>query len=392
MSNGEIKEKYVVLLPEASGRQVLPMAKAFYDLGCYVITVQEHKSDLGYKTKYASEKYVKSGVDTEEVVATKFYTQLLQEKKIDLVVPLSDFSAGIFARMKSSVESEGKTVIATNEYKVFMDAFDKLHTMKICMANNIPCPYTLDAVSTIDDVPDDLKYPVLLKPRSSCGSIGLHIASDKESLKQYIEQVHSEKLGDVLVQEFIPQSGRQYNAHFVLDSNHNVKSAVLAEKCRWFPIDGGASTLCRTIHNQKILDECEKLLKVIGWVGYCDLDLMEDPRDGSVRIIEINARISANVKLCMTAGVNIAEQLLQLYRGEKVREKLEYDDDIRLRCVHTDLLWFIKSPKRFDSNPSWFSLKRTTDQIWMWNDPAPFFSFSFQAIRRYKKEMKKRVR
>ena len=392
MLNRDINKKYVVLLPEASGRQVLPMAKAFYELGCDVITVQEHKADLGNKTKYAAKKYVIEGVDTDECVATEFYTALLKKEHIDLVIPLSDFSAGIFARMKSEVEANSSTVIATNEYKVFMDAFDKLNTMKICMANGIPCPYTLDAVSSIEDVPETLKYPVLLKPRSSCGSIGLHIAQDRESLKKYIEQVHSENLGEVLVQEFIPQSGRQYNAHFVLDKNHTVKSAVLAEKCRWFPIDGGASTLCRTIHNSQILDECEKLLKVIGWVGYCDLDLMEDPRDGSIRVIEINARISANVKLCMAAGVNIAEQLLQLYRGETVSDKLVYGDDVRLRCMHTDLLWFIKSPKRFKSDPSWFSLRRTTDQIWMWSDPAPFFSFSIQALGRYRKEMKKRER
>ena len=196
----------------------------------------------------------------------------------------------------------------------------------------------------------------------------------------------------MLVQEFIPQSGKQYNAHFLLDTNHEVKTAILAEKCRWFPIDGGASTFCRTIHNNAILKPCEKLLKIIGWVGYCDIDLMEDPRDGSVRIIEINARISANVQLCFDAGVDIAKQLLQLYSGEEVAECLDYKDDVRLRCILTDFLWLLKSPNRFKSDPSWFSLKRTYDQIGAWDDIKPFIYFCLEAPFKYRREMKKRKR
>lgn len=381
-----------VLLPEASGRQVLPMAKALHRLGCEVHTVQDRKSDLGYVTRFADKKFAVDKVDSNEQVAAKVYDTLVAREKYDLIIPLSDFSAGLFAKRKAKIESCMKTKVATNDLSVFWDAFDKLNTMRICMQNDIPCPYTLEAVSSIEDVPMDMAYPVLLKPRSSCGSIGLHIAKDRTELDGYIKKSAEDCVGEILVQEFIPQSGKQYNAHFVLDANSHVKTAILAEKVRWFPIDGGASTLCRTIHNDAILSICKKLLQTIGWVGYCDIDLMEDPRDGSVRVIEINARISANVKICYAAGANIAKQLLQLYFGEKVDECLTYQDDIRLRCLHTDLLWFIKSPNRFKSTPSWFSLRRTTDQIFSWSDPVVFFTFSFQSLFKYKREMKKRER
>lgn len=381
-----------VLLPEGSSRQVLPMARMLSNAGCEVTTVQEKKSDLGYATRFAAKKINKPGIDTDLETATIFYRELCENNSYDLIIPLSDFSATIFAKDKQQLESNGRTKVAVNELSIFLQAADKLNTMLVCMKNNIPCPYTLEAVSSIDDVPLDLKYPVIIKPRSSCGSIGLHKAMNRNELKGYIEQVHNEGLGEVLVQEFIPQTGKQYNAHFVLDTNHEVKTAILAEKCRWFPIDGGASTLCRTIHNKDILASCERLLKTIGWVGYCDIDLMEDPRDGSVRVIEINARISANVQLCFDAGADIAKQILQLYSGEKVTEYLEYKDDVRLRCILTDFLWFLKSPNRFKSDPSWFSLKRTYDQIGAWDDMKPFIYFCLSAPLKYKREMKKRER
>lgn len=380
-----------VLLPESSGRQVLPMAKAFKKLGCHVTTVQGTKSDLGNVTRFADKKIVVKGVDDDLSVAETFYSDLVKNEHFDVVVPLSDFSAGIFAKLKADVEKQG-TYIATNDYPVFMQAFDKLNTMKVCMANGIPCPFTLDEVNSIDDVPQEVKYPVLLKPRSSCGSIGLHIANSRDELAKYIEQVHGENLGNVLVQEFIPQNGKQYNAHFVLDENHQVKTAVLTEKCRWFPLDGGASTCCKTIHNEQILETCSRMLKIMGWVGYCDIDLMEDPRDGVVKVIEINARISANVKLCYAVGIDIAKQILELATDKSVTAYGQYKEDTRMRCLHTDLLWFLKSPNRFRTTPNWFSVVRTTDQIFDLFDPKPFITFSIQAVLKYKREMKKRAR
>lgn len=381
-----------VLLPEGSSRQVLPMARYLTKAGCEVTTVQEKKTDLGSVTRFAANKIIIPGVDTDLDVAVPFYRALCQKHTYDLIIPLSDFSAKIFANEKASIERNGNTKIAVNELNVFLQASDKLNTMLACMKNNIPCPWTLEKVSSINDVPKDMKYPVIIKPRSSCGSIGLHLARNRKELKGYIEQIHNEGLGGVLVQEFIPQTGKQYNAQFLLDPKHEVKMAVLAEKCRWFPVDGGASTLCRTIHNDKIMKVCESLLKTIDWIGYCDIDLMEDPRDGIVKIIEINPRISANIKLCYSAGADIAKQLLQLYSGKEVTGFSAYKDDVRLRCIHTDLLWFLKSSDRFRTDPSWFSIKHTHDQIGAWDDIKPFIYFSLEAPLKYRREMKKRKR
>lgn len=381
-----------VLLAESSSRQVLPIAKSFHKIGCKVTTVQESRMDLGYKTKYATQKICINGVDHITSIARKSYNEILQNDNYKLVVPLSDFTAEIFSKNKKDFESKYKVKIAVNDFNVFNKAFDKYQTMKICMENDINCPKTFLDLTENSLMNNIINYPVLIKPKSSCGSIGIHIAHNYEELQNAIMLLEQDNLGEYLVQEFIPQNGKQYNAHFFLDDKSNVKTSLIAEKCRWFPIDGGASTLCRTIHNEDIISMCTKLLKLIGWVGYCDIDLMEDPRDNSIKIIEINARISANVKICFEAGIDISKQLLQLYSGQNVSEYLDYKDDIRLRCIHTDLLWFIKSKEKLKSSPSWFSCKNTTDQIFDIRDIRPFFSFSIKSLLKYRSEMKKRRR
>jgi len=73
-----------------------------------------------------------------------------------------------------------------------------------------------------------------------------------------------------------------------------------------------------------------------------------------------------------------------------VTRYLDYAQDVRLRCLHTDLLWFIKSKDRLKTQPSWFSFKNTNDQIFSLSDPLPWFTFSLQAMMKYKNEMEKR--
>ena len=55
-----------------------------------------------------------------------------------------------------------------------------------------------------------------------------------------------------------------------------------------------------------------------------------------------------------------------------------------------DVLWFIKSPNRFNSDPSWFSNKNTKDQMFSWDDPLPWFAFLFQGMFKLKKKLKDR--
>lgn len=377
-----------VLLMEASSRQVLPMARAFYKKGYEVSVVCGNKFDLGSVTRFKNNCYVIEHVDDDIEIANKFYNELIADKKYNIIVPLSDFSAHIAAINKTRWTGFG-CYVAVNDKEVFNLAYDKLKTMCVCMENGIPCPKTI-IFDNVDDIKFEiLKYPVVIKPRSSCGSIGFHIVSDKESLKKLLTDSSH---GPLLVQEFVPQNGRQYNAHFVLDNEHNVKTAVCTEKCRWFPLDGGASTLCRTIDNKYILDICEKLLRKIRWIGYCDIDLMEDPRDGSIRVIEINARISANVKICFAVGADVAQQIIELSEQKEVTKFSIGKKEKRLRCIHTDFLWFLKSSKRMKAAPSWFNFANTTDQIFSIDDMMPFIVFSFMSLFKYRREMKKRER
>jgi len=377
-----------VLLTEGGSRQTLPMAKAFSELGCRVTTLNSSSLDVGNVSKYPTKKIIGRCTPNDHSGTKNEIERILKNEKYDLVVPMSDFTASLLSKNKAFFSQYAE--IATTDWEIFNNAFDKLNTMKICMDNGIPCPKTILNVESVDDL-KEMKFPVVIKPRSGWGSIGFNIVESKEKLSKILKTTDT-TLGPMFVQEYIPQTAKQFNAHMFLDSNHNVKTALITEKNRWFPIDGGASTLSITVDRPDIVDICSRLLKEMKWVGYCDVDLILDPRDDVPKIIEINARISANVKICYLVGVNIARQIVESYLGNDVTQYDTYKKDVRLRSMHTDLLWFLKSKSRLKIKPSWFSFKHTSDQIFSLTDIKPWFAFTIQAFKNYRNEMRKRKR
>lgn len=380
--------KIRVLLLEGYARQILPMAKAFRKLGCVVTTLNASKLDVGYVSRYPNHKIIGCCSRDDYEGTVNFVRNLLKTGEYDLVVPTVDFSAELLSKNKEEFSQYAK--IASNDWLVYEIAQDKLKTMEVCMKNNIPCPITLFNINSIEDVmKSKIKYPIIIKPRIGYGAIGFKKIDSEKELIDIIKKNHV-KIQDYVIQEYIPQTDLQYEAAMFIDNSNNVKSSLVFSKNRWFPIEGGSSTLNITVDCPDIVETCTRLLKKIGWRGCADIDLIRDPRDGVAKVMEINPRVSGSVKICFEAGINLAKQIIEKEFGKEVTKYEKYKIGQRLRCSQTDFLWFIKSPNRFKAIPSWFSIKNTKDHTFSIFDPLPWFAFSVQGLLRFNKEMKKR--
>lgn len=377
-----------ILLADGHARQALALARAFKEIGCTIAAVCESGLDVCSKSRYVDIVILDDSIRERPDLRIERVIQEISDGTYTLVVPCSDRTAEQLAIKKDIVESFAKVSVVDKE--LFYMAYDKLQTMRICMENGIPCPRTFFDCRTVDDVIGrNLSFPLIIKPRSSYGAIGLHRFDDKHRLKAYLE-AHSEKIENMVIQEYIPQTDLQYEAAMFVDNNNEIKSAMIFEKNRWFPVHGGSSTLNTSIKDKDIAENCSKLVQAIEWRGCCDIDLIRDPRDGVVKVMEINPRMSGSTKIVIMSGVNLALQLLQMARGEKVTGFHDYKEGMRLRCLYTDFLWFLKSENRFKAKPSWFSMKNTCEQVFSWEDPIPFLVFSIGSLLKLKKELEKR--
>lgn len=376
-----------VLLVDGGSQQVLPLTKAFRELGCDVTVYCGSKLDVGYASKYTSHRILDC-FDREKTNDTYLgIKKAIEQGKYNLVIPMSDFPAGILAEHKTKFTPYA--YICVNDLPIFELASDKLQTMRICMEKGLPCPKTVIA----DDIDDlDLNgwlYPMVVKPRTGYGANGFSIVQDEEELRRVFAATRK-KFGPPLIQEYIPQTGQQYQVEMFMDKEGNCKSFVLMDKLRWYPLDGGPSTINMTVKDEKIREDCIALLQAMHWRGYASFDLIRDPRDGTAKILEINPRINGTIKICFFAGVNMALQHLQDAFDEEVTDFPDYKEGLYLRYFHKDILWFIKSKDRFKAKPSWFSWKNTTDEIASIRDIKPFLTYSIEVVKKLAHDREKR--
>lgn len=376
-----------VLLIDGGSRQVLPMIKGFSMHGCYVTVYCSSKLDVGYVYKYTDKK-VMGVFNPADVDATyRGIKGEIETGNYDLVVPMNDFAATILSKHRD--EFSKFAYIAVNSPEKFLLASDKLKTMQICMDNGIPCPKTAVFSDIADFCDDGWSYPLVIKPRSGYGANGFHTVQSREELERLFT-LTEKKFGASLVQEYIPQSSSQYQVEMVMGRDGECKCFVLMDKLRWYPIDGGSSTINVTLNDEKIKSECIALLKTIGWVGYASLDLIRDPRDGVAKILEINPRINGTAKICFQCGVDLALLLLEEAEGGEMTEFPDCPDGVYLRYIHMDMLWFLKSKERFSAKPSFFSFKNTVDEIFSWEDLKPFFVYSITSVGKLLNDKEKR--
>ena len=365
------------------------MCKGFYSLGCDVTAYCESKLDTGYLTRFKTRSVL-----YDKKSKSSFYqygVQLIESKQYDLVVPIGDEGAAFLSKHKKELEKYCK--IAVNDWGVFEQIIDKSKTMKVCNDNNIPAPITLISDNPLEEIQEGrIGFPVVVKPKTGVGSIGFNIIRDEKRLEEYLKSYDNSN-GPILVQEYIEQGDNpQFGVDVFRDRDGIIRMAIACKVSRWYPIDGGSRLHSISIHDPEMVGNCIKLVEKLNYVGFANMDLVWDINDKKAKILEINGRTGASVKLDYLSGIDVAKLILQNELGLTVDSALEYQDGKEVSCFLVDLLWFIKSPKRFSTTPSWFNRRPIKDLVFSWNDPFPAFGFLVTSIKGFRKSMNKRKR
>lgn len=377
-----------VLLLDGYGRQVPSLLHQLHGLGCIVTTMCESKLDVGFTSRYPDRRVVVHGIRDNVKIYRK---AILKELKngYDILFPILEKSTDICIDGRIQAKYPELKIIASTR-ESFLKAYDKQLTMKVCMENNIPCPLTKMDDETMDEYLEKVSFPICAKPRKGSGGAGFKRIHSREELDQYIADgtIVPE---EYVIQELIPKGGYQYGGYVMMDDDHKPQATLVVESNRWFPIDGGPGCYIRTINHKGRIDSTNRLFEKMEWRSFGHVGFIMDPRDNTPKVMEINGRIPASIKICEWAGTEPVKNMLDLAYGRKL-EKMEkpIPEHLALRYFHTDLLWFIKNPERWKAKPNWFYCLKQKDYIFSWSDPVPFFSYAIEHAMTYKEDMKKR--
>lgn len=285
------------------------------------------------------------------------------------ILPCSDRSSRLLSQYKNKL-AEYTQVIVPN-YDIFMWAADKNKTMLFCTEHDIPCPKTYDlSFDTLKTI-NKINFPVIIKPKIGVGAVGFRIFVNELELRDFIQVTND--LDKHLLQEYIPNE-KQYTVEAFCDHNNVLRSCVVSEKLRFFPLIGGTSTCNITVRNPQITEIVKKLLESLGWHGFANIDLIFDPRDGIPKVIEINPRIGATVKLAFISGVDFS-CFIDNWNMPFCKDTVDnYCEGIILRNFLLECVWFLFAGRRtIISKQRFFSFfsKNTHYQFIDWDDPFP---------------------
>ena len=379
--------KGIKVLVMEGGKQSLAMIRGLKELGCLVTVVCSTKLDACYNSNKPDEKILMPSFEWGGQEMFDFYVSLIKDGAYEVMMPIGEYCTSFAIKHDDEFKKYVKLACAPKE--AYMKVFNKQVTFDHAMRLGIPCPYTRVSDQSVDDYLQKAHFPLIIKPRQGVGSIGFHKFKTEEELREKLQDP-SFNIDDYVLQEFVEFEHR-IGALAFFDSHGNVCTNYATDVLRWFPLDAGSAIMVKTANAPEILEQNNRLLKDLQWQGYSAACYMIEKNTGEPKLLEINGRIPATVKLAFLCGYNIARQMLELCYGEEVTQYPPNQDyEKYVRHFDTEIAWFLKSPDRFRAKPSWFSWKNTWDVLYSKDDPKQFWSNLWQNIKLYRVKMKRK--
>ena len=376
-----------VLVIDSDGKQPYSMIRGLKEIGCHVTVICSSKMDSCYVSKKPDVKILNKEFKHNNKNKYQYLLSLVSTGQYDVLMPVGEMSTDFITQHENELNKYVKIACAPRQ--VYLQAFNKQNTFDQAMKSGIPCPYTRRSDQDINDYLQNAHFPIIIKPRQGIGSIGFHKFESQEDFVHFFEK---EKLNidDYVIQEFVKFDNR-IGTNLFVDQKGNICTSYAVDVLRWFPIDAGAGVLIQTVDAHEILEYAGRLLKDLGWKGFANVAFMIDKESGEPKLMEINGRIPASIKVAFMLGFNISKQFIEMIYDEDVTvypENTQFGKYVR--HFDTDIAWFIKSPNRFRAKPSWFSWKNTEEVLFSKDDPMPFFAQFFKKVLSYRAIMKKK--
>lgn len=293
-------ERTILLL--GAGTQALAIVRQLSESGYRILILVAEKGNYADVSRYINKKLLcDSPIDSEDFLI--YVEQVIEQQKVEVILPMGDIYAEFLSKNKERLNKLARFAIPF--YSNFLQGYDKNKLMTICKEKGYPHPLTIDMSKLSDINVDELKmfpYPAMLKPNCTTGGRGMVQVNSYEELKVLYPALR-QQYGEYHLQRFIHEGGRQVKIQLCVDIDGKLLCHSALHKVRWYPVKGGASSCSVSIREETMTEICHQILRDIGWEGFADFDLIEDPDTKQLLIMEINPRLPACVGAAVSAGI-----------------------------------------------------------------------------------------
>jgi len=195
---------------------------------------------------------------------------------------------------------------------------DKQTQYELSARNGMPMPRTLFA-QTLDEVIEFARkasFPCLIKPthfrewrrfqpKHPLFGAKISIAKTKQNLIDSYK-LASAVSSNVILQEIIEGGDTAKRVYLSCydAKGHRIANAMFRE-LRCDPIGFGPASVSEPVIDPETDGVCDRFLRRIGYKGVCEIEMKWDTRDGQIKLIEANPRLSGGGDAAPYAGVDL---------------------------------------------------------------------------------------
>lgn len=281
---------------------------------------------LASASRYAERSYRWRGAQEQERVG--YLLDLARTDDLDgwALFPGDEEPAAMIARNRDALVARYRLSVLA-PWETLRWAHDKRLTYRLAGDLGIDHPRTWYPRGREDVLAFDGLFPAILKPayRPELNRFTLAkawLAEDARALAdRYDEACANIDPSLVMIQERIPGGGECQFSFAALCRDGRPLASVVARRTRQWPRDfGRASTYVETIDAPEVEEVARAVLAALRFAGLVEVEFKRDPRDGRLKLLDINPRAWGWHTLGARAGVDFAYLLWRMLNGEDVPE------------------------------------------------------------------------
>ncbi|MFQ5910672.1 MAG: hypothetical protein ACE5IJ_08155 [Thermoplasmata archaeon] len=307
------------------------------------------------------------------------------------LIPTADSFALFVSKYRAKLSKHYYLNIA--EYDGMLTVMDRRLQYEYARTQGLETPRTLfPSDLAIEDIAREMDYPCIIKPSYShlwwtYGGNRWGKLAEARSAEELID-VYSEmkKSGlDFMVQEEIAGEDDQlYGLNTYLDRASKPKAIFTKRKLRQYPRYFGSGSIFVGVWIPEVAELGLKLLRGLKFRGNAHVEFKRDPRDGALKLMEMNARSSAATHHAVVSGVDIPHITYQDSIGQGVEEGLTFREGVRWIDLAKDLGSFRAYHRAGDIDLGlWLRSLRGERcfAFFAWDDPSPAWLGLWEAAR-----------
>jgi carbamoyl-phosphate synthase large subunit len=230
---------------------------------------------------------------------------LVDEHAVKLIIPLTDLDHHVLAESRDEL---GGALVLVSGMEAVARCSDKFQAHVFFEEAGIGSPPTWLPT----DLPEEIRYPVLVKARKGFGSRHIYRAENAAELDFFLRYTAA----DSMVQAVC--LGTEFSIDVFCDLDGQCLAAVPRTMIE---SKGGESIKGMTIKDEELIEFGCRVSEALPIVGPANVQCFREP-DGELQVTDVNPRFGGGFPLPTAAGSQYPELALALANGERPAPRL----------------------------------------------------------------------